>query len=87
MTPMLPDFEKPPVVEVALSLQFRPLELLRSAHLGLLWSVFRSRGFSRVEDYGELEPVFEDFDAKPSPRVGVRMQDFDDAPLFRGSGS
>jgi uncharacterized protein (TIGR04255 family) len=77
---MLPDFERPPVVEVALSLQFRPLELLRSAHLGLLWSGFRNTGFSRVEDHGELEPVFEDFDAKPSPRIGVRMRAFDDAP-------
>jgi uncharacterized protein (TIGR04255 family) len=80
MTSISPDFERPPVIEVALSLQFRPLELLRSAHLGLMWSNFRSEGFSRVEDHGELEPVFEDFDAKPSPRVGVRMHAFDDAP-------
>lgn len=76
----LPDFDRPPVVEVALSLQFKPLELLRSPHLGLLWSAFRDGGFSRVEDHGELEPAFEDFDAKPSLRVGIRMQAFSDAP-------
>ena len=63
MTPTLPDFERPPVVQVALSLQLRPLELLRSAHLGLLVSVFRSERFPRIEDRGELEPVFEAFDA------------------------
>lgn len=79
-SPPFPDFEKPPVVEVALSLQFRPLELLRSPHFGLLWPAFRARGYSGIEDHGELEPTFEDFDSKPTPRVGVRMQTFNDAP-------
>jgi uncharacterized protein (TIGR04255 family) len=77
----LPDFERPPVVEVALSLQFKPLELLRSSHLGMLWGVFRNSGYLRTEDHGELEPAFEDFgDAKVTTRVGVRMQTFNDAP-------
>src|SRR5258708_4700431 len=80
MTPGLPEFENPPVVEVAISLQFRPLELVRSAHLGLLWNVFRDAGFARIEDHGELDQAFEDFDVKRSLRVGVRMQTFDDAP-------
>ena len=80
MTQALPDFGKPPVVEVAVSLQFKPLELLRSAHIGLLWDVFRREGFKRTEDHGEIEPAFEEFEGKPTPRVGVKIQAFDDAP-------
>jgi uncharacterized protein (TIGR04255 family) len=78
--PALPDFDSPPVVEVAISLQFEPLEALHSSHLGLLWNAFRSEGFSNTEDHAELAPVVEDFDPKPTPRVGVRLQAFDDAP-------
>jgi len=74
-----PAYERPPVVEVALSLQFEPVELLRSVHFGLLWSRLRQDGFSRVEDHGALEPVFEDF-ALSSPRIGIRVQTFADAP-------
>jgi uncharacterized protein (TIGR04255 family) len=76
----LPEFEQPPVVEVAISLQFKPLELLRSAHFGLLWEHFRAEGLTLIEDHGELQPVFEQFGAEGVPRVGVRIQTFDDAP-------
>jgi uncharacterized protein (TIGR04255 family) len=34
----LPEFEDPPVSEVALSVQFAPLETWRSPHAGLYWS-------------------------------------------------
>lgn len=77
---VLPDFEQPPVVEVALSLQFKPLESLGTSHLGLLWAELRRKDFSRAEDHGELEPSFEDFSATPSRRVGLRVQGFEDAP-------
>ena len=80
MIQKLPEFENPPVVEVAISLQFKPLELLRAAHFGILWERLRREGFSRTEDHGELEPAFEDFDAKLSGKVGIRFQTFDDAP-------
>jgi uncharacterized protein (TIGR04255 family) len=80
MKPSLPDFEQPPVVEVAISLQFKVLELLRGPYLGLLWDVFRKEGYSLVEEHGELEPAFEEFDATSVPTVGIRVQTFDDAP-------
>jgi len=80
MASNLPHFERPPVVEVAISLQFNPLEKLRSPHLGLLWERFRSEGLPITEDHGELEPAFEELEAKGSPRVRVRLQTFDDAP-------
>jgi uncharacterized protein (TIGR04255 family) len=77
---LLPDFEKPPVIEVVISLQFQPLEALRSCHLGIYWQNVRAEGFSRTEDHLQLMPAFEDFEARPSPKVGVRFQAFDDAP-------
>ena len=80
MTLPLPEFDQPPVVEVAISLQFKVLEPLRAPYLGLLWSVFRKEGYSRVEEHGELEPAFEEFEANSVPTVGIRMQTFDDAP-------
>jgi uncharacterized protein (TIGR04255 family) len=80
MSSSFPEFELPPVVEVAISLQFKPLDLLRTPHLGLLWEGFRREGYSRIEDHGELEPTYEEFGTKPAPRVGVRIQTFDDAP-------
>src|ERR1700683_627589 len=80
MASPLPDFERPPVVEVAVSLQFKPLELLRSAHFGLLWERFRSEGLPLTEDHGGLEPAFEELEASGTPRIGVRLQAFDDAP-------
>ena len=80
MTQRLPEFEEPPVVEVAISLQFKALEALRTPHIGLLWNIFRTEGYSRIEEHGELEPAFEEFEASPVPKVGIRVQAFDDAP-------
>jgi uncharacterized protein (TIGR04255 family) len=79
MEPKIPEYQNPPVVEVALSLQFEPIESLRSVHFGLLWEQLRKEGFSQVEDHGPLEPVFEDF-TLDSPRIGIKVQTFDDAP-------
>jgi uncharacterized protein (TIGR04255 family) len=80
MTPRLPEFDEPPVVEVAISLQFKAIESLRSPHFGLLWNIFRAAGYSRIEEHGELEPAFEEFDRTSASKVGIRVQMFDDAP-------
>ncbi len=53
--PNLPGFERPPVNEVVLGVQFEPLEKLQTAHLGLLWSRFRSQ-FPTVEEQPPLPP-------------------------------
>jgi uncharacterized protein (TIGR04255 family) len=79
-SPDLPAFERPPVVEVGISLQFTPLELLRSPHVGLLWTEFRRMGLTHTEDHGEIEPAFEEFENELSTRVGIKFQMFDDAP-------
>jgi uncharacterized protein (TIGR04255 family) len=49
----LPEFEKPPVVEVALSIKFKPLALT-SVHVGVLWDRFKSQ-FPRIEDQPPLD--------------------------------
>ena len=80
MTTRLPEFDEPPVVEVAISLQFKALESLRSPHFGLLWDAFRAAGYSRIEEHSALEPAFEEFEASPAPKIGFRVQTLDDAP-------
>src|ERR1700675_3835102 len=56
----LPDFEDPPLTEVAVSLQFNQLPGFGYVHLGPLWDRFRSR-FGRVQYHPPLLPVFETF--------------------------
>lgn len=56
----LPDFADPPLVEVAIGVQFDPLTTLRSAHLGVWWGSFR-HDFPRVEEQPPLPPMAERF--------------------------
>jgi uncharacterized protein (TIGR04255 family) len=76
----LPEYERPPVVEVAISLQFKPLETLRVPHFGMLWSLLRQNGFTKTEEHGQIEPAFEDFESLGQSHPGVKFQTFDDAP-------
>lgn len=55
----LPDFERPPVVEVALSVQFEPLAL-ETKHLALLWDNCRA-DFPEWHDQPPIAPAFEMF--------------------------
>ena len=56
----LPDFEKPPLYEVAFSIQFHELAGYQTVHAGLLWGLFKDQ-FKQVEEYPPLEPAFETF--------------------------
>jgi hypothetical protein len=47
MSKPLPEFDNPPVVEVALSVQFEALATLRTPQIGLLWQEFRDRFHNR----------------------------------------
>ncbi len=69
----LPDFQDPPVVEVALAIQFEPLEALRSVHFGLLWAAYKDR-FPFVEDQPPLVRFFETFGGPPPSAHRVRLQ-------------
>jgi uncharacterized protein (TIGR04255 family) len=69
----LPSFRKPPVVEVAVGIQFEPIERLRNPHLGLLWSRFRE-SFPKVEDHHPRPPVSESFEPDAAGQRLVRLQ-------------
>src|SRR5712691_7273600 len=55
----LPKFGNPPVVEVALSISFEPLERFRSAHAGRLWERIKDQ-FPATEDQPELPAATEE---------------------------
>ena len=77
-----PDFEDPPVVEVALSVQFDSLPNLHMTHLGLLWERFRDR-FPVVEEQSPLEPVFERFGGPRIRRGSARIEMLKSLPIPR----
>ncbi len=78
----LPYFDDPPVVETVLSVQFEPLSLVKTAHLGLLWSEYRA-SFPNTDDRPPLEPVREQFPETPATRMGLRFQTLENPPVPR----
>jgi uncharacterized protein (TIGR04255 family) len=54
----LPKFNKPPVAEVVLGVQFAPLTDMHVGHIGLLWERFKTK-FTRVEQQPRLPHVIE----------------------------
>ncbi|MDP6557885.1 MAG: TIGR04255 family protein [Pirellulaceae bacterium] len=72
MTQPLPEFENPPVVEVALSVQFDRLDVT-TVQLGTVWQRFRDR-FARVEEKLELDAAFERFGPPEKKVPGVRFE-------------
>jgi uncharacterized protein (TIGR04255 family) len=54
----LPKFIHPPVVEVALSVQFQPVLGFTAAHIGLIWNKFRDR-FPSVEQHVPIASLIE----------------------------
>jgi len=55
----LVNFEKPPITEVALSVQFEPIEGLHSTMLGLMWGeVFRDN-FPKVQQHAAISNTIE----------------------------
>ncbi len=69
----LPDFDKPPIAEVILGVQFNSLDKLLSPYIGLIWELFRGE-FEIVEEQPPLMPVFETFGANPPSIVGWPLQ-------------
>jgi uncharacterized protein (TIGR04255 family) len=73
MSKPLPEFERPPVIEVVLSVQFERLEALCSPQLGFVWQAFRDR-FPNTEEHPRLEPAFEQFGPKVGVGAGVHFE-------------
>jgi uncharacterized protein (TIGR04255 family) len=79
--PDLPDFERPPVVETVLSVQFEPIPGLHTAHLGLLWERFPS--FSFTDERVPLDSAIEQFPEIIRTRLGMRLQTLETPPVPR----
>lgn len=72
---MLPDYEKPPVVETILGVQFDPLPKFRNAHLGSFWKSLDQEEWPTVIDAPPLEPVYERFgDSLHWSAAGLRLK-------------
>jgi len=70
----LPDFENPPVVEVALGVQFDPIAGLTVPQLGLLWDRCFRKDFPNSEEHAPLESTIERFGISGLGNGGVRIQ-------------
>ncbi|MDZ7751400.1 MAG: TIGR04255 family protein [Gammaproteobacteria bacterium] len=78
----LPDFERPPLVEVALSVQFKPLRSLHTPHFGLMWMELRNR-FPSVEEHSPLNPVIETLGARGSSKASIKLEMVGTPPVPR----
>lgn len=79
----LPDFNKPPLIEVALSVQFDMLQDLSVAHLGVLWEKKFRPKFPKTEQHGPLKPLLESFTRPTGPDQPVRFEFLDSPPTPR----
>jgi uncharacterized protein (TIGR04255 family) len=56
----LPSFERPPVIETVLGVQFEPLSAFTNGHLGAFWKRL-GRDWVHLSDAAAIEPQFEHF--------------------------
>ncbi len=73
------EFDRPPIDEIAISLQFDPLPGFRAVHIGRFWTRIRDR-YPSTEDLGQL-PATSDGGPGPVP-VPVQMISFGPAPVL-----
>jgi len=79
----LPDFRKPPLSEVVLSVQFASIPTFRSVHVGLLWENFR-REYPKVSEQAPLQATFETFGIMPAnPAPFFQIETFLSPPMPR----
>jgi uncharacterized protein (TIGR04255 family) len=71
----LPSFERPPVTEVVLSIQFASIPGFTTLHAGLLWQEFRQE-YPKVSEQAPLGPAFETFGAGMPPAMPFRIGTF-----------
>lgn len=80
------DYEKPPVTEVSLSVQFEPLRKFRTPYVGCLWDAFRTSTIKlqKVREKPPLRQTFELFtdDEKYRPK-DVILELSDIPPMHR----
>jgi uncharacterized protein (TIGR04255 family) len=72
----LPEYERPPVIEVVCGVSFAPLQRFKAIHVGLLWDRMREV-FPKVEEQAPLEIPVEQL---ATPPVSVQKFEFVDMP-------
>lgn len=69
MTPdPLPEFDKPPVIEVVCGIMFKPLQAILAPYLGLLWDKFKT-DYPRCQEVAPLAPIIEQFGEGASVQI------------------
>lgn len=68
----LPAYGKPPVIEVAIGVQFAPLSEFSVAHAGLYWATIREV-FGRVEEQAPILHIVEPPHGAPEQRPGLEI--------------
>jgi uncharacterized protein (TIGR04255 family) len=71
----LPDFDRPPLDEVAIGVQFEPLKGFHAGHLGLFWSRVRGR-YPFTEDQPPIVPQVEPAEVAPGSGPQVTFGTF-----------
>ncbi len=66
--PRTPSFKSPPVIEVALGVQFQEPLPLRFVDYGRIWDLYRER-YPEYEEHPPLLPVVETFGEEPKPEA------------------
>jgi uncharacterized protein (TIGR04255 family) len=77
----LPDFEKPPVIEVVYGMQFSPLPELRTPLIGLFWQTIKT-DYPKFKEMPVLAPVIERFDQEGKTEQAT-LELLQEAPLPR----
>ena len=71
--PDLPDYKRPPLVEVVLSVQFAELKGYRTVHAGLLWAEKFRESYPRFVEQPPLDPIFEVFGSQATaPQLQIK---------------
>ena len=70
----MPDYDKPPVVETILGVQFDPLLSFKNAHLGAFWKSLDAKVWPTVQDAPPLPPQFENFVESAQWVRGIQFQ-------------
>ena len=65
-TESLPDYERPPVIEVVYGFQFKPLPKFKSADVGLFWLGIRN-DYPEYLEMPPITPSIEQFDPFAQP--------------------
>ncbi|HEX7048918.1 MAG TPA: TIGR04255 family protein [Longimicrobiales bacterium] len=80
--PHLPDFADPPVVEVALGIQFDPIDRLTPPLFGLLWSRYRDR-YPDLQVHEARSAGVERFGIPSAPAMSLAIEPVDPAAAIR----